>query len=84
MTEKIGVVGLGYVGLPVAVALAEKFGDLVGFDISRERVSELSPRVRSDARDRFRTLDSIGHDILGGSGFARWADNVHCDGPYAH
>ena len=55
MTEKIGVVGLGYVGLPVAVALAEKFGDLVGFDISRERVSELSrgfDRTREIASER--------------------------------
>ncbi|MDK4736478.1 hypothetical protein PH551_28575 [Rhizobium sp. CNPSo 3490] len=25
MTRKIAVIGLGYVGLPVAVALAEKF-----------------------------------------------------------
>jgi UDP-N-acetyl-D-galactosamine dehydrogenase len=39
--EKIGVIGLGYVGLPVAVALAEKFPDVVGFDISQGRVTEL-------------------------------------------
>lgn len=41
VSEKIGVIGLGYVGLPVAVALAEKFADVVGFDISERRVSEL-------------------------------------------
>lgn len=39
--EKIGVIGLGYVGLPVAVALAEKFPDVVGFDISGARIAEL-------------------------------------------
>ncbi len=39
--EKIGVIGLGYVGLPVAVALAEKMTDVVGFDISQRRVAEL-------------------------------------------
>ncbi len=39
--EKIGVIGLGYVGLPVAVALAEKFPDVIGFDISQKRVDEL-------------------------------------------
>ncbi len=38
--EKIAVVGLGYVGLPLAVLLAEKF-DVVGFDINGERVKEL-------------------------------------------
>ena len=40
MNEKIAVIGLGYVGLPLAVALAKKF-DVVGFDISSERVESL-------------------------------------------
>lgn len=39
--EKIAVIGLGYVGLPVAVALAEKFSDVIGFDVSHRRVAEL-------------------------------------------
>lgn len=39
--EKIAVIGLGYVGLPVAVALAERFEDVVGFDISSRRVVSL-------------------------------------------
>ena len=38
--ETIVVIGLGYVGLPLAVALARKF-DVVGFDIDSERVAEL-------------------------------------------
>jgi UDP-N-acetyl-D-galactosamine dehydrogenase len=38
--EVIGVVGLGYVGLPLALAFSEKF-DVVGFDIKRDRVEEL-------------------------------------------
>ncbi|MEO5971805.1 MAG: nucleotide sugar dehydrogenase, partial [Sphingomicrobium sp.] len=38
--EKIAVVGLGYVGLPLAVAFARHF-DVVGFDISASRVAEL-------------------------------------------
>ncbi|MCP5382862.1 MAG: nucleotide sugar dehydrogenase [Kordiimonadaceae bacterium] len=37
---RIVVVGLGYVGLPLAVALAKKF-KVIGFDISEQRVSEL-------------------------------------------
>ena len=40
MKEKICVVGLGYVGLPLAVAFAEKFL-VVGFDISNDRIQEL-------------------------------------------
>jgi UDP-N-acetyl-D-galactosamine dehydrogenase len=35
------VVGLGYVGLPVVLALAKKFGPVHGFDISTQRVEEL-------------------------------------------
>ncbi|MXO60561.1 nucleotide sugar dehydrogenase [Altererythrobacter salegens] len=41
MNESIAVVGLGYVGLPIAVALAEKFDHVVGFDISTRRVVAL-------------------------------------------
>lgn len=37
--EQISVVGLGYVGLPLAVAFA-KVADVVGFDISREKVEQ--------------------------------------------
>ena len=40
MSEKIGVVGLGYVGLPVALAFARAF-PTVGFDISEKRVAAL-------------------------------------------
>lgn len=38
---KITIVGLGYVGLPLAVALARKF-DCVGLDINDQRIKELS------------------------------------------
>src|SRR5687768_2654279 len=41
MTEKIGVIGLGYVGLPVALAFARKFPGTIGFDIHQARVDEL-------------------------------------------
>ncbi len=38
--SKIGVVGLGYVGLPVAAAFAEQY-PVIGFDIRAARVEEL-------------------------------------------
>ena len=38
--EKIGVVGLGYVGLPLAVHLSAHF-DIVGYDLKAIRVGEL-------------------------------------------
>jgi UDP-N-acetyl-D-galactosamine dehydrogenase len=38
--EKIGIIGLGYVGLPLAVEFG-KVLDVVGFDINKERIEEL-------------------------------------------
>jgi UDP-N-acetyl-D-glucosamine/UDP-N-acetyl-D-galactosamine dehydrogenase len=38
--EKIGIVGLGYVGLPLAVEFG-KILDVIGFDINHDRIEEL-------------------------------------------
>jgi UDP-N-acetyl-D-galactosamine dehydrogenase len=38
---KIAIIGLGYVGLPLAVAFAEKYS-VIGFDINEQRVAELN------------------------------------------
>lgn len=43
-TIKIGVIGLGYVGLPLAVEFGKKF-DVVGFDINQSRIGELQSGV---------------------------------------
>jgi UDP-N-acetyl-D-glucosamine/UDP-N-acetyl-D-galactosamine dehydrogenase len=40
MMEKIGVIGLGYVGLPLAVEFG-KILDVIGFDINQTRIEEL-------------------------------------------
>jgi UDP-N-acetyl-D-galactosamine dehydrogenase len=39
--ERIAVIGLGYVGLPVAIAFARAYEHVVGFDISKRRVETL-------------------------------------------
>jgi UDP-N-acetyl-D-galactosamine dehydrogenase len=39
-TPKIAIIGLGYVGLPLAIEFAKKY-DVLGFDIDEERVQEL-------------------------------------------
>lgn len=39
--ERIGIIGLGYVGLPLAVEFG-KILDVVGFDINRSRIDELN------------------------------------------
>jgi UDP-N-acetyl-D-glucosamine/UDP-N-acetyl-D-galactosamine dehydrogenase len=38
---KIAIIGLGYVGLPLAVEFARKY-PVIGFDISKKRISELN------------------------------------------
>lgn len=48
MSERVVVVGLGYVGLPLAVALAEKF-DVVGFDIDTARIADLENGIDKTA-----------------------------------
>ena len=40
MNRKIAVVGLGYVGLPVAVTFGKKH-EVIGFDINEKRIKEL-------------------------------------------
>src|ERR1700733_4121878 len=54
--EKVGVIGLGYVGLPVALAFARKFPGTVGFDIHREKVEELR---RGHDRNHEHSVDTL-------------------------
>ena len=50
--RKIAVIGLGYVGLPVAVAFARSGAPVIGFDIDAKRVEELRA-----GHDRTREVD---------------------------
>ena len=51
--KKISIIGLGYVGLPLAVAFAEKF-QVVGYDINESRIQDLK-----DGNDQTLEVDSI-------------------------
>ena len=44
--DKIAIIGLGYVGLPLAVAFGEKY-QVIGFDINAERIANLNKGVDS-------------------------------------
>ncbi|WFU18969.1 nucleotide sugar dehydrogenase [Bradyrhizobium sp. CB3481] len=54
--RNIAVIGLGYVGLPVAVSFARSGAPVVGFDIDQRRVTELK-----DGHDRTREVEA--HDL---------------------
>ena len=41
LKRKISVIGLGYVGLPVAIAFAEAGFEVVGYDTNANRINEL-------------------------------------------
>ena len=58
LTTRIAVIGLGYVGLPLAVELARHF-PTTGFDIDAGRIAELR-----DGHDRTREVDP--DDLRGG------------------
>ena len=41
---KIGVIGLGYVGLPLAFELSKKYYT-VGFDLKKKRIDQLKKKI---------------------------------------
>lgn len=43
-SKKIAIIGLGYVGLPLACAFAKKY-DVIGFDINVNRINDLSNHI---------------------------------------
>mgnify|MGYP000459615049 CR=1 FL=1 len=55
---KIGVVGLGYVGLPLARLFATKYS-VVGFDINTKRVEELKLGKDSTLEVENQSLTSV-------------------------
>jgi UDP-N-acetyl-D-glucosamine/UDP-N-acetyl-D-galactosamine dehydrogenase len=75
MKEKIAIIGLGYVGLPVAVALARAFPATIGFDVSERRVSSLlsgedwTGEISSDALQSSGLKVTDKNDALQGASF---------------
>ena len=69
-TENIAVLGLGYVGLPVAVSLARRFKTVIGFDVSKRRVESLQAgsdwtgEISVDEMNRSSLLISDDADVL--------------------
>ena len=41
MTDKIAVIGLGYVGLPLAIEFSKKYNTF-GYDINQDRIDSIS------------------------------------------
>nr|WP_039811400.1 nucleotide sugar dehydrogenase [Jeotgalibacillus malaysiensis] len=53
--EKIAVIGLGYVGMPIAVAFAKKV-NVIGFDLNKEKIQQY--------KDGIDPTNEIGNEII--------------------
>jgi UDP-N-acetyl-D-galactosamine dehydrogenase len=60
MSDKIAIIGLGYVGIPLAVEFGKKF-TTVGFDINTERINELKKGFDRTLEMSFDDLASATH-----------------------
>ncbi len=58
MKNKIAIIGLGYVGLPLAVAFAKKYS-VIGYDINENRISELKSKNDTTKEVEKKDLDKI-------------------------
>ena len=72
MAHKIAVIGLGYVGLPLAHAFSEKY-QVIGFDIAQWRIDELNSGV-----DRTLELneDQVNEALANGMKFTNVLDEI--------
>ena len=55
LNNKIAIIGLGYVGLPLALAFGEKFRT-IGFDINKNRIKELQNKNDSNLLSKRRSF----------------------------
>lgn len=56
--DKIAIIGLGYVGLPLAVEFAKQFL-VVGFDINKQRIKELNDGVDKTLEVENKNLEAV-------------------------
>ena len=73
--EKIALVGLGYVGMPIAVAFARK-ADVIGFDLNHEKIKlyksgidptkEVGDEAIRDTSVQFTSDEEVLDDVIQG------------------
>ena len=60
--KKICIIGLGYVGLPLAVVFAKQF-KVIGFDINKSRIQELEKGHDSTLEVKDHLLSSVANNL---------------------
>jgi len=80
-TARLGVIGLGYVGLPVACLFAEAGFDVVGVDIQAERVAKINAGVSPIAGKEPGLAELLAEVVRAGKFHATtdYAELVDCD-----
>jgi UDP-N-acetyl-D-galactosamine dehydrogenase len=63
MKHKIAIIGLGYVGLPLAIEFSKNGYEVVGYDIDQKRVDKLN--LFSDLTNEIRAKEIV--DYIGNS-----------------
>jgi len=62
MQNKIAVVGLGYVGLPLAIKFADHF-NVIGFDISEKRIEDLKKKYDKNLEISEKDFERVSKNI---------------------
>ena len=71
MENRISVIGLGYVGLPLAIEFSKQY-KVVGFDIDKSRVKQLK-----DQDDKTGEIDiSTLNKVFGNAEFQKWKQEL--------
>lgn len=78
--KKIAIIGLGYVGLPLAIEFAKKY-QVIGFDISEKRIDELQQGIDLTQEANLKDLEVVilREDESGLSFSSVLADLTHCN-----
>lgn len=75
---KVGVIGLGYVGLPLAVAFAKASASVIGFDVSEQKVKKVNQGkcyIADLDSEEFRKL--VSKQLI--SATSNFSELKHCD-----
>jgi len=73
--DKIAIIGLGYVGLPLAVEFAKQYF-VIGFDINKQRINELNTGIDKTLEVENDNLKSVLTTDLNGSKGLYITDNI--------
>ena len=61
--NKIAIIGLGYIGLPLALSFSKKFS-VIGFDVSKKRINQLNHSIDINREFTFSKINSRKKNLI--------------------